>query len=87
MRLGPQTAGTPFSASQPAILWPSVACSQDISTSNSSAMRMAVAMSSALWAWARSGISRLSTGSSASSLTSLSGIFSGSSLNRSFFSM
>ena len=68
VRLGPTAIGTSFSfASSSAMRCPSVTCSSVRRRSNSRAMRSAVKMSLAWWAWAFKGISRASTGSKASS--------------------
>ena len=85
LRPGPTTRPRPSRTSVSVILCPSVQCSMVMSMSNSRAILRAVIISSALWAWALSGSSFLSTLTSDSIFTSSSGCLS--SLARSFLSM
>ena len=86
VREGPTAQGTFSLASSSAIRWPSVTCSKVIFTFSSLAMRRAVKISSAAWAWAFRGISRLMTGIRASIFRSKAGFLLASSPAASFFS-
>ena len=74
-RVGPTNTGSPSLASSSAISSPSVQWSRVAFTPNSLAIRTAVRMSSARWAWHFRGISPLITGSMASSFMSKGGFF------------
>ena len=84
---GPTASGTSAFFSSSMMSAPSVTCSRVIFTLNSRAMRRAVKISSAAWAWAFRGISRFRTGIMASSFKSNAGRLLISSPAASFFSM